>query len=133
MTLLLNRLVPALSDLDLPPEPDSPPRPGATTDGLLTHYLVVHVFAPATEAAYPRLRRLWDGCGAVSEANQPIDALGLPIALPPAVPTGTTIVARRSEHVQGVVRREHDNLVVSVAARSAGRSFRGAPTCWPAG
>jgi nucleoside phosphorylase len=130
VTLLLNHLVPALSDLDLPPAPESPPRPGATTEGLLTHYLVVHVFAPATEAAYPRLRRLWDGCGEVFEANQPIDALGLPIALPPAVPTGTTIAARRSEHVQGVVRREHDTLVLSVAAKAPGATWAQLASRW---
>lgn len=130
VTLLRHQLVHALSGLDLPPAPELPPRPGATTDGLLTNYLVVHVFAPATDAAYPRLRRLWDGCGTVFEANQPIDKLGQPVALPAAIPTGTAIAARRSDHVQGIVWREHDTLVLSVAAKAPGATWAQLAARW---
>nr|WP_221382614.1 CATRA conflict system CASPASE/TPR repeat-associated protein [Actinoplanes polyasparticus] len=130
VTLLRDRLFRTLSDLDLPPAPELPPRPDATTEGLLTHYLVVHVFASATDAAYPRLRRLWDGCGAVFGTNQPIDELHLPIALPAAIPTGTTIAARRSDHVQAIVRREHDTLVLSVAAKAPGVTWAQLASRW---
>jgi nucleoside phosphorylase len=130
VVLLRDHLFRTLSGLDLPPAPELPARSGTTTEGLLTHYLVVHVFAPATEAAYRRLRQLWDGCGAVFEANQPIDKLDLPVALPPAIPTGTTIAARRSDHAQGIVRREHDALVLSVAAKAPGFTWTQLASRW---
>ena len=117
---LRNHLVRALSEIESTPWPELPPRSGPAAEGLLTQYLVVHAFAPATEEAYRRIRQLWHGCDTVLGATQPIDALGLPVDLPAAPSADAALAARRSAEVQAIVRREHDTIVLSVAAKAKG-------------
>ncbi|MET7402098.1 CATRA conflict system CASPASE/TPR repeat-associated protein [Dactylosporangium sp. NPDC005572] len=128
LQLLQNHLYHALEGTiePLPPEPAPRARTDTATTGLVKQILVVHVFAPAdgpdAAAAYARIRQLWTACGDVLGAAEPIEALDLPATLPADLPTRTAVAARRSaagsEQVQAIVRREHDTIVLSVAAEA---------------
>ncbi|WP_433064016.1 CATRA conflict system CASPASE/TPR repeat-associated protein [Dactylosporangium sp. CS-033363] len=134
--VLYNHLCHALGAEPLPREPAAQVREVRTTEGLLTQSFVVHVFAPVdgpdAAAAYERVRELWDGCGAALGAIHPIGGLGLPAALPAAVPDARAIAACRSEAVQAILRREHDTLVLSVAGEAPGVTWAQWASRWEA-
>ncbi|WP_238006771.1 CATRA conflict system CASPASE/TPR repeat-associated protein [Dactylosporangium sp. AC04546] len=124
LQLLQNRLYHALDGTvePLPPEPAPLARADTATTGLVKQILVVHAFAPVdgpgAAAAYARIRQLWAACGDVLGAADPIEALALPATLPAELPTRAAVAARRSAQVQAIVRREHDTVVLSVAAEA---------------
>jgi nucleoside phosphorylase len=127
---LRNHLVHSLSAMSPQPLPEPPRRAGASTDDLVKQYLVVHAFAPATDTGYDRVRQLWDGCGSVLGMTKPIDALGLPVSLPSALPAGSAVAARRSEQAEAIVRREHDVVLLSVAAMAPETTWAGWAARW---
>ncbi|GGM40524.1 CATRA conflict system CASPASE/TPR repeat-associated protein [Dactylosporangium sucinum] len=129
LQLLQNHLYHALDGAvaPLPREPVPLARADTATTGLVKQTLVVHAFAPAdgpgAAAAWQRIRQLWAACGDVLGAVHPVEALGLPATLPAELPgRPAAVAARRSEpgsgQVQAIVRREHDVLVLSVAAEA---------------
>ncbi|WP_432830992.1 CATRA conflict system CASPASE/TPR repeat-associated protein [Dactylosporangium sp. CA-092794] len=121
--LLRNHLVQALGGQ--PAQPAAPvvlpSRADTATEGLVKQDFFVHVFAPVVgehaDAAQRLVRQLWDVCAAEFGATEPIDGLRLPARLPDDIPDGAAAAAAGSpDGFQAIVRREHDHVVLSVAA-----------------
>lgn len=111
--LLCNHLVEVLGGAATP-RVDVAPRAGTATEGLVKQDFVVHVFAPDIDAGQARVKQVWDGCAAEFGTVEPIDGLDLP--------AGAT-AAGGPDGVQAILRRDHDHLVLSVAASQDGTTW----------
>ncbi|WP_033343270.1 CATRA conflict system CASPASE/TPR repeat-associated protein [Catenuloplanes japonicus] len=121
LRLLHDRLVQTLIGLKAPSgvlRPALPARQGVRIGGLSRQDFIAHLYLPVD--ARERAVALWSACALGFGADRPIDGLGLPIGLPESIDDGNAGAAIRGDGVQAIVRRDHDHLVLSLAASAPG-------------